>query len=101
MLFLRVLFSAQKGMALAGQWCLKYSAVCSSTYNKDGCILGKRVGTWAYLGTLPVYPNIEKARAGKAQEEHVSVGKNRLCDTDQSLAVFVGVGRTIPVSHRS
>lgn len=53
------------------------------------------------MGTLPVYPNIEKARAGKAQEEHVSVGKNRLCDTDQSLAVFVGVGRTIPVSHRS
>lgn len=31
----------------------------------------------------------------------MSVGKNRLCDTDQSLAVFVGVGRTIPVSHRS
>lgn len=86
-------------MALTGQSYLKYSAVCGSIYDKDERFYGKSMGTWAYLGTLLIFPAIEKARGEKAQEGNIS--ENRPFDSECSLAAFGGVSRDVPVSHCS
>lgn len=81
-------------MLLAGQSCLKYSAVCGSIYNKDECFCGKNMGTWAYLVTLTIFPAI--ASGEEAQEG--SIGENRPFDSKHILATFGGVSRDVAVS---
>ena len=74
-------------------------AVCGSIYNKDECFYGKSMGTWAYLKTLIIFPAVEKASGGEAQEGNV--GENKPVDSEHRRVAFGGVSRGVPVSYCS